>query len=370
MRIGIDARMYHEGLGIGRYIVELIAKLEDIDHENEYIIFLRKKNWERYTPRSKNFTKVLADIPWYSVREQLVLPYILYQRQLDVMHFPHFSVPFLYQRPFVVTIHDLIMLNMPASSRLAATTRTTLWYWIKFTAYRILLNSITRRACCIITVSETSKKDIMKSLKVPEDRVCVVYNGITASNMYSRPKDVVQPYFLCVGNAYPHKNLTTLLHAWKRLSNASFPYYLFFCGQEDYFTANIRKDILSEELGSSAFHLGSVSDSELAWLYENAVALVAPSLFEGFGLPAVEAISHSLGVIASDIPIFREILGETALYFDPTSPSAIAHALETFISQKDAWIHTVNSTKDVICQKFDWKKTAIKTLQIYKDSII
>ena len=152
---------------------------------------------------------------------------------------------------------------------------------------------------------------------------------------------------------------------WKRLRKNDFPFYLILCGQEDYFASQARKTIINNDLQGAAFHIGSVSDSGLAWLYENAVGLVAPSFAEGFGLPAVEAFSHSLPVLASDIPIFREVLGEYALYFNPTDPEAMAKSIEHFIPQRHLWIHTVKRAQDIIRKKYDWKKTALCTLDIY-----
>src|SRR4030042_1687889 len=112
MRIGIDARLWGPyGRGVGRYVHKLVENLEKIDRRNEYLIFLRKANYGLYCPRSKNFRKVLADIPWYTAEEQFVLPSIFSSQSLDLLHVPHFNVPLLYKGKTVVTIHDLTMLK-------------------------------------------------------------------------------------------------------------------------------------------------------------------------------------------------------------------------------------------------------------------
>ena len=124
MRIGIDARFFGSiGKGLGRYTQKLIENLGKIsaqggpasgwDKENQYFIFLRKENWEEYQPSGKNFTKVLANIPWYGIREQLQLPGTLKKHNLDLVHFPHFNVPIFWKGKFVVTIHDLILFHYP-----------------------------------------------------------------------------------------------------------------------------------------------------------------------------------------------------------------------------------------------------------------
>ncbi|MFC1639085.1 glycosyltransferase, partial [Patescibacteria group bacterium] len=116
MKIGIDARFYGSlGKGLGRYVSELIAGLERLDRDNEYVVFLRRENYDEYEPQAPNFSKRLAEIPWYGWREQLLLPGLLKRERLDLMHFTHFNVPLLYRRPFVVTVHDLILLQHPTT---------------------------------------------------------------------------------------------------------------------------------------------------------------------------------------------------------------------------------------------------------------
>src|SRR3990172_6348218 len=133
MRIGIDARFFGSvGKGLGRYTRKLIESIEKLDHVNSYFIFLRKENWPEYQPQKNNFTKVLADIPWYSLREQIQMPKILKKYGLDLVHFPHFNVPTFYGGKFVVTIHDLILFSYPTKR---ATTLSPLTYFFKKRAH-------------------------------------------------------------------------------------------------------------------------------------------------------------------------------------------------------------------------------------------
>ncbi len=370
MKIGIDARMYKQGLGIGRYVSELINALEKTDRGNEYVLFLRKSNFDSYTPKAANFSKRLADIPWYSFSEQLIFPFILYRERLDLMHFPHFAAPLLYRKPYVVTIHDVIMMNMPASSRLAATSRNPLVYTIKYWAYRFLVRHIARRARRIITVSNSSKSDISSTLNILHNRVTVIYNGITATDKVVRPAETREPYFLCVGNAYPHKNTERLLLAWKQIAVPLFPYHLLFCGQNDFFAIRLKKRIIELGLDSSAAHLGCVLDAELAWLYMNAAALVAPSMMEGFGLPSVEALSRGVPVLASDIPAHREILGGGALYFNPADQNDIANTIREFLAQRPLQVQQSAEWKENIQRRYQWSSAVLQTLCVYRESMV
>jgi glycosyltransferase involved in cell wall biosynthesis len=114
MRIGIDARFYGSlGKGLGRYTEKLIFHLEAIDTDNEYVVFLRRENFDEYIPRSPRFRKVVAQYAWYGLSEQTLFVLLLYRFRFDLVHFPHFNVPLLYRRPFVVTIHDLILVHYP-----------------------------------------------------------------------------------------------------------------------------------------------------------------------------------------------------------------------------------------------------------------
>ena len=130
MKIGIDARFFGSiGKGLGRYTQKLIENLEKIDNENQYVVFLRKENFDEYQPRNKKFQKVLANYQWYTFSEQIKMPLLLNKFNIDLVHFPHFNVPFFYRKKFVVTIHDLILLEFPT---VRGTTLNPFFYKIKF----------------------------------------------------------------------------------------------------------------------------------------------------------------------------------------------------------------------------------------------
>ncbi len=367
MRIGIDARMYQKGLGIGRYIGELITHIEKLDTEDEYILFFKKDNWNMYHPRSKRFRKVLADIPWYGWKEQIFFPWIIWREQVDLMHFPHFTVPFAYRAKFVVTIHDIIMQKMPWSARRAATTLHPFLYNIKYWIYTLSLKSAINRACAVLTVSDTTKNDLIATLHTHTDKITVTYEGspLPVANI-REVQGIIKPFFLTVGSAYPHKNLDILLYAWKHMcSKDRCQYHLVLCGQDDYFTKRFCSKIKEMGLEAYVHHKGTVSDEELAWLYQNAVALIAPSLEEGFGLPAVEALTYGTPVIASRIAIFEEILGDSALYFDPKNPEELIKHLESDLLDP---VFRDNHAMEGMARskRYQWDTTAQKTIDVYK----
>lgn len=160
MRIGIDARFYgSSGKGLGRYTERLIEALEEEDRENEYVVFLRRENFDEYVPASSRFTKVRADYAWYGFAEQFLFPWQLWRTSLDLMHFPHFNVPIFYPGRFIVTIHDLILLRYPT---IRNTTRFASWYWCKFFVYRAVIRIACLRADAVITVSRFTESDLLE----------------------------------------------------------------------------------------------------------------------------------------------------------------------------------------------------------------
>ena len=163
MRIGIDARMLgsYQG-GIGRYIHELIKEYSRAQTAHEFVVFLRKENWD-LVEETPNIKKVLADIHWYGWREQLFLSRIIKKEKVDLMHFPHWNIPLFYKGKFVVTIHDLLLLHYPTR---AASTLGPITYFFKSMAHKIILRHAIYDSEKIIAPSEFTKNDILKNFKL------------------------------------------------------------------------------------------------------------------------------------------------------------------------------------------------------------
>lgn len=365
-RIGIDARLYHYGYGIGRYSQQLISALEKIDDNNTYFVFLTKASWDQYQPTNPRFHKVRANVRWYSLAEQIVMPLLMWRYHIDFMHYPHFNVPLLGPLSYIVTIHDLTMLTSPHSSRLAASTRSRMRYEITYAAYRFIINHAIARARHIIAVSQTVKSDIVKHLRINPDRITVIYNGIVQPSVPGeQPAGIQAPFYLAVGSSYPHKNIGRLIDAWGILKKQHFQVPLVLCGQEDVFRNRIMFSIRQHGLENMIIHLGMVPDSQLSWLYGHAKGLIVPSTEEGFGLPAAEALRYGLPSIVSRIPVFTEILDEAALYFDPLDPQDMAKTITYYDGNK-----TLQKQLRESCLKratrYDWSQTAQQTYALYQ----
>lgn len=370
MRIGIDARMYGKGFGLARYIEQLVLHLEKLDTENEYIIFLRKENWNAFQPMSRNFKKVLADISWYSFGEQLQFPRIIKKEKIDLMHFPHFNVPIFYRDPYIVTIHDLIMFHYP---RQEASTHGPLSYWFKDKIHRAVVWNAVSRAKHILVTSEFTKKDVHTTLKVPLEKMTVTYQAPFVPQIVQNHDaqallskyTLTKPYIMYVGAAYPHKNLEGLLKAWGVFQKKyGEKHQLVLVGKENFFYTKLKNTVLPQY--KDVVYTGFVGDDDLQGLYKEASLYVFPSLYEGFGLPPLEAMTQGVPVASSDKSCLPEVLGDAALYFDPENSEAIADTL--FEGMTNETLRSVLKTKaQILLPRYSWETLARQTLHIYRE---
>lgn len=375
MRIGIDARFYGTlGKGLGRYTEKLIQELEKVVTADEFIIFLREENYAEYTPQSPRFTKVLANYPWYGWQEQLLFPRLLAQYHLDLVHFPHFNVPLLYRRPLVMTIHDLILLHYPT---VKASELPPFLYWIKYLAYRLVIGSAIKRAQTIFTVSHFTERDIVTAYPEAAPKVRTTYEaGDLPRSTLSREEErqLLQslglsfrhegkPFVLYVGNAYPHKHLTFLLEV-----AAQLPEKIFVCvGKEDYFYRGLKQRAAERQLDNVRF-AGFITDAHLPTLYREAESFFFPSLYEGFGLPALEALSFGTPVVAARAGALPEIIGDAGVFYNPKSLSEARDKL-VLIGENALLRERMIRTGLAWVKRYNWADMAASTYREYHKGV-
>lgn len=384
MRIGIDCRLWNE-TGVGRYIRNLVGQLAHIDSKNEYVLFILSKDSDEILKQvqNDNFRLVKADIRWHSIDEQLRFTSIINKEKLDLVHFPYFSVPLFYNKPFVITIHDLILHNFPTGK---ASTLPLPLYQLKLAAYKFILSQAAKRAKKIITVSHATEDEIVKKLGVSKEKIVVTYEGIDAGLYsssgakrnreekkfstrrvpYGNPSSSNNnPYFLYVGNSYPHKNLERLVEAFVQIRETNKEVSLIFVGKEDYFYKRLKQKVAAIGLSESILFYEKITDEELSELYRHAIALVAPSLMEGFSLPPLEALANDCLVVASDIPAHKEICKDVPLYFNPNSKESLVMALQAALSLSQKESAQRKKDGKVLTHTYSWEKMAKETLRVY-----
>lgn len=377
-RIGIDARLYGPvGKGLGRYTQEMVDNILRMDRENEYVVFLTRDNFHEFKWDEKRVKKVLADIRWYTLKEQIVMPLLIARERLDLVHFPHFNVPLLTPVKFVVTIHDLILTKFP-------TARASTWgpwlYKIKNLAYKMVIRRAVKGSKKIIAVSRFTKQDIIQQFRVDPRKIAVTYEGVADlargkdSGFVSDPDDtqtllsynINKEFFLYVGNAYPHKNLEGLVEAFARFYSQNPDINLVLVGKEDYFYSRLKKFVKRISPDLPVIFPDYVPDRELEILYQRALAYVFPSFYEGFGLPPLEAMSKGCPVASSNRSSMPEILGDAAIYFDPGDKEDILRCLRRVKTEPGLREELINKGQKRV-KAFSWRECARQTLDIYKN---
>ena len=385
MKIGIDARFYGVA-GPGRYISCLISELEKKDKTNEYVIFVTKEGSKKYHPQNANFKKWISDYPWYSVQEQTSFLIDLMRARLDLLHVPHFNIPILYPKKFVVTIHDLIMHEADSQT---ATTKSPMLFTFKKLVYRFVLNWAAMKSKKIIVPSETVKKEILENIKAVKDqKIVVTYEGVGENLLKLAPSDkhvistqleekgIREQYFLYVGSSYPHKNLNTLVVSFKDLlnDNPSIKVQLVIAGKVDDFSQRLAGFVHALKLDHKIIFAAKyaennyVSDKDVAYLYKGALAYVFPSLKEGFSITPLEAQSFGVPVLLSDIPTHKEVFGESVEYFQPKSTVELTKKMQVIVKDKELREDLIKRGNENI-KKYSWSEMADKTLEIYNNTL-
>ena len=369
MKIGIDARLINE-TGVGRYIRNLIKQLKELDTESQYVVYLSKQSFDAFKLPNGRWEKRLADVRWHTFWEQIKMPVLFLQDHLDLLHVPYFTIPVLYPGKFVVTIHDLTILHFATGK---ATTLPYGFYVLRKLGFWFIVSCGLKRASAVLAPSQTTKQEIVDHFHIPEEKIHVTYEGVDerltkTEDRRPKTKKIINPYFLYVGNAYPHKNLEMIVSAFGdfiRTQEKGSTYRLVFVGKDDFFYGRLRGEIEKKGLTSSVFFYRQVDDRTLHELYIHAEALVFPSLMEGFGLPALEALSLGTPVICSDIPIFHEILKDFPYYINPQDRKDIAKSFSQVTRKKKSEMKQKENEIALLLEKYSWKKLGVDTLHLY-----
>lgn len=362
-----DGRVINDRFpGIGRYAYRLLEMILALEPGLEVVLLhtpaLPNRRWDlQRLTRSPRLRLLSVSIPPFHPAEHGLLPWLLRRWPEALVHVPHYAVPaglFWRSGPLIVTLLDLIPLRLPEA-----------WPVLQRKVYRLWHRLVLARARALLTLSEATRQDLLRFFGPIRPPVILTPAAADPDCVPRPPQEVAairrryglpSSYALYVGINKPSKNLDRLLEAWRRvrprLRSDGDPPLLVLAGPWD--------PRYPLRLGEGVRHVGMVPEEALPALYTGARLFVFPSLWEGFGLPVLEAMACGVPVACSDIPALREVAGEAARFFDPRDMESMAQVIE------EAWDHAGDPAWRARCRaqaaRFSWEETARRTLEAYQ----
>jgi glycosyltransferase involved in cell wall biosynthesis len=359
MKIAINAIPYVRWSGIETFLSNLLVSWP-IDRRDELVIFANQES-AKFFPglpanikiRVKNFKK-LSRLQLF-IYQQIGLPLTLWREKFDILFCASLLGPWVYSQK-IITIHDAAPFVLKEeNSRLGK----IFWQLNLFFARLASLK--------IITVSQFSQDELIKHLKIEAKKIAIIYNGSpdykigTGADIFNSSQAPNDKYIIAVGNARPRKNLERLIRAFKLLGQQNPNLKLVIVGKNDWRMEEITNIV--GDLANKIIFTGFISEAEKQNLIKQASALVFPSVYEGFGLPIVEANVLGTPVICSDIPSFREVAGESAIFFNPLDEHDIAAKINELIGSSEL-AAALSARGKINAQRFNWVSSAQKLTAI------
>jgi glycosyltransferase involved in cell wall biosynthesis len=384
-RIAIDVRRIRD-FGIGSYIRNLLVSLGRRNDDLRYLLVGRAQDLRELPPLDARFEKAAFSRSDSALINQISFPWFLRQYSPDLVHIPLNAVPVFLPRPFVVTVHDMSSLlfgeDLPQSSAMRRTFRLM--------RFRRGLE----RASRVIAVSDATQKDIENLLHIPSRRIRRIHEAIDpkfltplhpadaraagpgAAEYYRRQfverYQIRDPYVLYAGTIRPQKNIPRLIEAFAVLRNelAAHPRYanlkLLVIGGEVTKNPSVRRAVLQTKMESAVRFFGFVSFDALRMFYEEAEAFVFPSLYEGFGLPPLEAMACGVPVVTSNVSAMPEVVGDAAALVNPENVFDIVRGMRDVLTNPD-YRETLIERGRRRVREFSWDETARQVVEVYQE---
>jgi len=369
MRIAIDIRKINE-FGVGTYIWNLVRNLAGIDPQNEYLLIGSHRNFHELGPLPPNFRQLYQPEEETLWKHHITIPFALRRQNVDIVHVPHHEAPFFNPSKLVVTMHDCVHLLFPHEDS------------SKFQNYRSYLQTkrVVESAKHVLAVSKATKEDLIHIFELPESKISVVHNALDerfafAYNPEER-KHVLEryqlkdPFVLYSGKIRPHKNLHRLIEAFAVLKSELIDddkyknLKLIIIGDELSKHQYLRLTVIRSGAQQDVRFFGFVPYPILRVFYQSAALFAFPSLYEGFGLPPLEAMANRTPVIASNTSSLPEVLDDAAVLVNPENVFDIARGMKLILYDEVLRQKLIQKGIEQV-SKFSWKLAAQKVLQIY-----
>ncbi len=368
MRVAIDGRYIQDHFpGIGRYTYNLVRALATLGESDEWLVVTNP----RLANTRYDFSDLAAhpgvrlascDVGTFSLREQTALPRMVARLGVSLLHSPYYVKPYCLPMPSVLTYYDVIGLVYPHSLP-SAQARAL---------FRLLSRLALAGADKVILLSESARRDVMRHFRVAQARTVVIHPAADPQ-FQPQPAPAVErvrqkygldgPYTLYVGINKPHKNVETLVEAWARAK----PYgVLVLAGREDPRYPQARQRVAALGLEHYVRFLGDVPEADLPALYTGAALFAFPSLYEGFGLPVLEAMACGVPVVSSNAASLPEVVGDAGPLLPPTDVGAWAETLARLLADP-ATLDAMRGRSRARAAQFSWEKAARETLAVYRE---
>ncbi len=370
MRVAIDIRRAGD-FGIGTYTRNVVRELARQDHDTDYLLIGRPQHYEEFGRLPENFALLHYDAPPGAFRTHLHLPLKLSEQRVDLLHMPWFHAPAMMTCPLVITVHDLTdLLYPPPGPAVVQAGR-------RYFARRALV-----RASRILAVSQAAAKELVRVFRLPESKIEVIHNALDerfAREPYPEEEEerilarhaVHGPFVLYAGNIRPHKNLTRLIEAFAVAKGElrERPEFsglkLLVIGDELAQHADLRRAVLRARVREDVRFLGFVPHNVLRVFYTRARAFLFPSLYEGFGLPPLEAMAHGTPVVTSNVSSLPEVCGDAAVLVNPENVFEIARGIEQALTDEALRADLVRRGRARVSH-FSWARAAAQVRAVYQ----
>lgn len=374
MRVGISTSVIQRGkTGVAQYIFALLRAISDQGSAHQFTLFVLEEDLPLFDfvlgkmeiiTVPERFRPPVRNILWH----QRQLPRLVREKRLDVLHIPSYR-RMLWPKPcpLVATIHDLAPFHVPKK-----------YDWMRMLYGRVMVRRLAHRQDRIIAISENTARDIIHFFGVPRERISVVHNGLDHERFSPGPREdarrsiaqqhgIDKPFFLYVARLeHPGKNHVPLISAFEAFKRKTGSDWQLVFGGSDWHGADAIHDaIRKSHVAADIRCLGFVPDEKLPELYRAAEVFVYPSLYEGFGLPPVEAMACGCPVISSKRGSLGEVVGEAAAIIDPAAVDSMTEQLTRMAMDRELR-ERFRAAGFVRAGQFDWKKTAAQTLEVYE----
>jgi glycosyltransferase involved in cell wall biosynthesis len=359
----------HQHAGLGRYAQELLLALAVTDGQNEYVVFYNNSATARVDPTLERFPKITTPLSYKPWRLSAMLAHFARIPQdplfpgVDLFHATDHLLPYFRRIKSVFTLHDLIFLFHPE-------THKPLNRWF----LTLMMPRFLRAADAVIAVSECTKRDAVRFYGIPEEKITVIYEGVNPRFRLASPEAIAavraryglpEHFILYVGTIEPRKNLTALLEAFHHLL-ATHDLRLVFVGKKGWLYEGFFRRLRELGLEDRVIFTGYVPDEDLPAIYSAADLFVFPSLYEGFGLPVLEAMACGTPVVCSNTSSLPEVAGDAALLVDPADVRALAGAMERVLT--DETLRADLQARGLEqARRFSWARAAQETMQVYEN---